>query len=287
MVVAASVGAARPAAACATCACGDPTLTVMGAEQPFEGRLRLSAAFDVRSEVVGVAAPITTAEQRLSLGLSYAALDWLQLAMTVPLARRRVVGQDLSADTVYNLGDLDLRARAILWRDQVFGPTHLLSVTAGLELPTMPVAERADGVRAPIAAQVGTASLDPLVGLSYAYFADPFSLYASSTVLIPTRGRLDLLAGPAWLSTVTAQLQPWPVLAFRLGLDARLDGPAYEGQVRDPDTGGFITFFSPEVVVSPLMDLVLRAALRLPVFDRLSGEHDEGPMVTLGVAYDL
>lgn len=277
----------RTAEACATCACGDPTLTVMGAEQPFEGRLRLSFGFDLRSESVGTTRVITTEEQRLSLGVSYAVWDWLQVALTVPLARRQVTDVDLSRDTVYNLGDLDLRARAILWRDRVFAPTHLIGLTAGLELPTTPRAVRDDGTPAPIEAQVGTASFDPLVGLSYAFFADPFSFYASSTVLVPTRGRFDLLAGPAWLNTVTAQLQPWTEVAFRLGLDARLDGVAREGDQPDNDTGGFITFLSPEVVVSPVMDLIVRAAVRLPIIDRLNGDHDEGPMVTLGVAYDL
>ncbi|MFP2933934.1 hypothetical protein ACLESO_54180, partial [Pyxidicoccus sp. 3LG] len=39
--------------ACATCACGDPTLTSMGAEQPFSGRLRLSSTLRAWGHTVG------------------------------------------------------------------------------------------------------------------------------------------------------------------------------------------------------------------------------------------
>jgi hypothetical protein len=36
--------AATPAMACASCGCGDPTLTGAGTEQPFRNRIRVSAA---------------------------------------------------------------------------------------------------------------------------------------------------------------------------------------------------------------------------------------------------
>jgi hypothetical protein len=276
----------REASACATCACGDPTLTVMGTEQPFAGRLRFSASFDLRSEAVGATAITRVEEQRLSLAASYAIVDWLQVSLSAPLVRKKVTAPDLSRDTVYNLGDLDLRARAVVFRDREFAPRHVLGLNAGAELPTSPHLSH-DGRALSLDAQAGTGSLDPLVGLSYAYFADPVSLYASATAMVSTRGHDDLLAGPALLGTITAQLQPFEVLAFRLGVDARLDGHALIGDERDLDTGGFIAFLSPELVISPVMDWVGRVAVRLPMIDRLNGDRDEGPMLTIGVAHDL
>ena len=41
------------ASACATCGCGDPTLTLMGAGQPFSGRLRLGAELRYRWDELG------------------------------------------------------------------------------------------------------------------------------------------------------------------------------------------------------------------------------------------
>ena len=273
--------------ACATCACGDPTLTVMGTEQPFAGRLRFSASFDLRSETSGVTERTSIEEQRLGFGTSYAIFDWLQVSLAVPLVRKHVTAPDLSTDTTYNLGDLDLRARAVVWRDRNFAPRHLLGFNIGAELPTTPLLEHDDGTALAIEAQAGTGSLDPMFGLSYAFFAHPLSLFASSTAMISTRGHHEILAGPALLTSITGQVQPFEVLAFRLGLDTRLDGPALIGDEVDEDTGGFIAFVSPEIVLSPYMDWVMRVALRVPVFDRLRGERDEGLMVTVGVAHDL
>ena len=273
--------------ACATCACGDPTLTVMGTEQPFAGRLRLSASFDLRSETSGLTERTSIEEQRLGFGTSYAIVDWLQVSLSVPLVRKHVTAPDLSTDTTYNLGDLDLRARAVVWRDRNFAPRHLLSFNVGAELPTTPLLEHNDGTSLAVEAQAGTGSLDPMFGLSYAFFANPISLFASTTAMISTRGHHEILAGPALLTSITAQVQPFEVLAFRLGLDTRVDAPALIGDEQDEDTGGFIAFVSPEVVLRAYMDWLVRVAIRVPVFHRLRGARDEGLMMTVGVAHDL
>jgi hypothetical protein len=54
---------ARDAWACAMCGCGDPTLTTMGAEQPFAGRLRLSSELRYRSDAIGDAPERTQIEE--------------------------------------------------------------------------------------------------------------------------------------------------------------------------------------------------------------------------------
>ena len=41
------------AMACSTCMVGDPTLTLMGAEKPYEDRLRFSLNYLSRSEELG------------------------------------------------------------------------------------------------------------------------------------------------------------------------------------------------------------------------------------------
>ncbi len=40
------------ASACATCLCGDPTLSAYDAEKPFAGRMRFSLSHLARSETV-------------------------------------------------------------------------------------------------------------------------------------------------------------------------------------------------------------------------------------------
>ena len=48
-----ALAASRLASACAACGCGDPTLSAVGAEKPYAGRLRLSLNTRYRSDTVG------------------------------------------------------------------------------------------------------------------------------------------------------------------------------------------------------------------------------------------
>jgi hypothetical protein len=74
----------------------------------------------------------------------------------------------------------------------------------------------------------------------------------------------------------------------RLGIDSRLEAESImEDGEHEPDTGGFIAYFSPEVVASPMTDLVVRALVRIPAINALNGRHDEGLIVVLGAMYDF
>jgi hypothetical protein len=42
-----------PAQACASCGCGDPTLTTLGTTKPFAGRLRAALQLAYRTDAVG------------------------------------------------------------------------------------------------------------------------------------------------------------------------------------------------------------------------------------------
>src|SRR4051812_833357 len=79
-----------PAQACAACGCGDPTLTVMGAEKPFAGRLRGALTLTHRSDDVGTVqlSQIRAVEERLEASVVYAPSDWLLLSATLPVLDR-------------------------------------------------------------------------------------------------------------------------------------------------------------------------------------------------------
>src|SRR3954454_6700037 len=53
LVVVALAALARPAAACATCGCGDPTLTSTGVEQPYKNRVRLALEERINDHIMG------------------------------------------------------------------------------------------------------------------------------------------------------------------------------------------------------------------------------------------
>ena len=245
------VGAARAAQACAICGCGDPTLTVMGAEQPFGGRLRLSSELRYRSDQIGSSADGTRfGEVRLDSAVAWAPTrDWM-LSATVPLLARDV-DQDALHQRTLTLGDLELTARRVVYRDRWFAPRHMVSLIAGLKLPTSPVERDATGQPLDVDAQPGTGSFDPLVGVAYAYFDHPRSAYASALVRLPSQGRSGVSVPASLRATLSVQRQMEMSFAFRLAVDARLDGTAHDNGVADEDSGGFIAFLSPGLLGEP------------------------------------
>ena len=286
----ATVAATAPTAhACAVCQCGDPTLTTMGSEKPFAGRLRLSLDMRYRTDHVGQPAidELDIHEERADLALSWAPREWLLLAADLPLVHRRVSYVNLARQSVTGPGDVELRAKAFVFRDRHFAPRHLVAVQVGASLPTAPLLRDGRGMALPSEAQLGTGGVSPLAGLSYGFFADPWSLYASAIGYLPIGSRAGLDQGASLRSTVAAQYQARTWLAGRLGVDTRLDARSVENGTDDPDSGGFIAYLSPEVVVSPAMDLLVSATVRVPVVNALRGAHQEGLIAQLAVTRDF
>jgi len=121
----------------------------------------------------------------------------------------------------------------------------------------------------------------------YARLGGPWSAYASVLAYLPTKGREGLEPAPTGRATVYGQAQPWPWLSIRLGTDMRLDGVWHENGVVSPDTGGFIAFLSPAVLLSPATDWVIQLAARIPVINALEGAHTEGTSASISLVVDL
>lgn len=288
---------AEAALACAACACGDPTLTVAGTEKPFAGRLRLALELQHRTDAVGRERVnrIELSEQRLELGVAWAPVEWLALSARLPVIRREVSFVNLERDLRTRPGDLEVRAQLFALRREGLSQRHVLAAHFGLGLPLAPAERDERGALLATELQPGTGSIDPLVGLSWSFFARPYSVYASTTLYVPTadlraeEGEAGALPrrGLSLRSSLAGQWDLAASFGVRLSLDTRLEQAAQLGGEAEPDSGGFITFASPELVISPVTDLVLRLAIRLPVLDGLVGDHDEGPMLFAGAAYDL
>ena len=275
--------------ACATCGCGDPTLTAVGNELPFAGRARLGLSFGYETSESGMAGRDLqrVAQTRLEASFSYAPARWLSFGITLPLVHREIDQVNLAHDTVSGTGDAEAYAKAYLYRDRAFAPHHLVAVSGGLRAPTAPERALADGQPMDVDLQTGTGSWTPLVGLSYTYLRAVWSFYGGAIAGGPTGGFGTYRPGSYVRGTVLAQLQPQESYALRLGIDARDEAPGEQEGMPIPDTGGLIAFASPGFAYSPLPDMLLVLEVRVPLLERLDGYQKEGPVFGLSAAYDL
>ncbi len=286
--VAVTVAGERAARACANCSCGDPTLTVLGTEQPFRNRIRAALEFRHRIDEVGQGpTALRLSEQRLDAQVAWAPNRRVFLLATVPSLRREIsYGGSLRRNS-WGIGDAELRAKIFLFQDRALAPRHLVAAVVGVKLPTAALERDQKGDLLPIEVQTGTGSWDPLAGLSYGFFAFPWLVYASTTVAVSTTGTSGFRASRSLHSTVSVQRHILNVLAFRLSADTRFDGKAIENGARVEDSGGFVAFASPQVLISPTMDLTVSLYARLAVLNRLDGRHVEPYVVGAAVAYDF
>lgn len=275
---------ASSARACSTCTVGDPTLTVMGAEQPTDGRLRFSSSLRWRRE--HVAQGPTLVERRVELGVAWSPIARLTLSLGLPLVSRRARFPNLAEERSLGLGDVDLRARVLLFRDRELSPRHLFAAVMGLELPT---AVRSAGPHDDDPEhQPGTRSWDPIVGLTYGHFAGAWSTHVLAVLLTPTsEGIADVRGGLSLRTSLRAQWQPWTVAGFALGTDVRIDGRERRESIRDDRTGGTVIYGTGGIVLAPTDDVVFDLRLSLPVWQRLRGGHVEGVVAFAGVTFDV
>ncbi|MBX3273032.1 MAG: hypothetical protein KF729_22405 [Sandaracinaceae bacterium] len=273
------------AAACASCGCGDPTLTTIGVGQPFAGRARVSLALEGRWDELGEGTVMGEASARLAA--SYAFDDRVALAASVPLLLRDLTWASQRHVTTLGLGDADVRARVVLLRDRSFAPSHLFGVALGVKLPTSIDQVDAHGARLPVVAQSGSGTIDPLIGLTYSHFADPFALFASATVALPFAGRYEESPGPSLFLSVAAQHRFDGHFSVRLGTDARLDAPALIGARTDPRTRHFSLFTAADLLVSPITDWIFQLGASVPVLQDSPQGRTEGVYFRLAVTADI
>lgn len=269
--------------ACATCAAGDPTLTVMGLEKPVRGRLRLSTQASYRWERQPSADVVD--QVRGELGLSWTAARWLVLSGSLPLVSSAVRGADLSEERGTGLGDLELRSRFVVGASRL--RTHLGGLVAGLALPTSPAVHLPDGDLAPDDVQTGTGSWTPVLGAWHGAFAGAWSTFTSAVIRTSTEGHGARSPGVVGLATLAVQWQPHPVVAPRLAVDARVAAADRVGDQVDHASGGWLVQLTPALLVAPAADWLLQASVAVPVAQGAARDAREGVSAWVALVVDL
>ena len=282
--------ASRRAEACATCNCGDPTLTATGVEQPYRNRVRAmvearTVEHDTGDELAGAREQAWAL--RTSALIAWSPLPRLTLAAQLPWLTEWL-RTDRGQETVGGLGDLEVSLRGVVLRDRRFAPRHLLSLVGGLKLPTGPFLRDSHGYPVADDDQPGTGSWDPFAGVSYAFFTGGLvSAFASAGYRVGTPGRRDYRRGSILTYAAWAQLQPFTWGALQVGVDGRY-ATADQVEGRDvPDTGGAVVRFMPALLASPRTDLLIRLAVAVPIVQVWNGRQKEGAEAGLSIIYDI
>jgi hypothetical protein len=280
---------AREAWACAVCGSGDPTLTVMGNEKPFQGRAR--AAVELRMGEVRVGQPgvseIGMSDERVELAAAYAPVRPLLLMIAVPLLFRQTSFPDGGRSRVATIGDVELRAKVFVWSTWRGPHKHEVALQGGVKAPSGPLQNDDHGAPLPAALQPGMGAVTPFAGVYYGLVRGPWSFYASATAYLPFPVRDTAHASDSLRSSGSVQRQVGRAFAARVGLDTRLEGTSETKGAPDPNSGGFVAYLSPALVVSPVEDLLVGAGVHAPFAQAFHGYHHESTIGVVSVYYDF
>lgn len=281
-----ALNAAR-ASACASCGCGDPTLTAMGFEKPFKHRIRI--ALETRG---GLHADPSSDERtlisRTTLSVSYSPTAWLSAAAQLPFAAAVTEAPTRQSRSVYGLGDLELMVRVLPLRDRRFAPRHLAGGLVGLKFPTGPRRTDSTGYPAPEDMQPGSGSWDGLFGLGYSYFGSAVAFFFSLSYRLTSPGYRDVLRGASLGGTALLQVPLGRRLALQGGLEAGLtERTRLAPEVWAPNRGGFLLSLSYGAVLALRPDWLLRLLVQSPIVQHWVGSQWESPTAILSLAVDL
>lgn len=280
--------APRASRACASCGCGDPTLTAMGIEKPFKNRVRLSleqrlGGFqDRRLEERALIS-------RTTLSASWSPTAWLTVAASLPMAAgelSQLREQTRAPRRVIGLGDLDLYVRGLVFRDRRFAPRHVVGVLAGLKFPTGPRVRDSSGYPAADDFQPGSGSWDPIFGANYGYFGD-LGVFVSFSYRHATTGRNEYRRGSVLGISAFVQRSVHRVISLGAGLELSHTQPDELRGAVLPETGGTVLALVPQALIALRTDWLLRAALQLPGGQFWNGAQTEYPTGILSLVIDL
>jgi len=275
--------------ACATCLCGDPTITTMGTEKPFAGRKRVGVDYLSRGETSadpGIS-ELVTDESRITYSFSYALNSEWMFAASLPLVTKEVTRFDTSHAQGSGMGDMDLSARWFIGKDRDFRPRYLWGAQFGLRVPTS-TEQTKDGVAIDIDAQPGVGATIPSMGLWFGRYAMPWFFYTSGSYQhAVTEGYQGYQAGDVVLLTGMAQYALNYGIAVQLSLDGRFKQHDKYHDVTDEDSGGVLIMASPGIAWTPIEDLVVNMSYQILVIEDPNGRQAEDPTFRIGVAYDF
>jgi hypothetical protein len=276
------------AIACSTCMVGDPTQSLMGAEKPFENRLRVSIDYMNRSEELGVAGvnEKIVDEQRITTNIAWAPNRRWMLGLSIPYVNRDLESFNLSDQSITSLGDISLTVKSFMQEKESF-QTHMYGLMGGVKFGTAKEQRDVNGVVYDFDVQTGQGADVLNLGGWYAHFRYPWMFYSSATYHIAGKGYQQFQAGDALVFNANAQWAQSQKLSWYIGAEGRYSDRDRFAGIEDADSGGTIVFLTPGLIYTLNDDLLLNAVIKLPAVESLNGDHDETTIFSIGITYDF
>ncbi|MFN7965587.1 MAG: hypothetical protein U0V87_07865 [Acidobacteriota bacterium] len=284
-----SLSGISPAIACSMCKCGDPTFNALGTQVFVADKLRFTvdwarfektAAEQPESSPQSANAPRIGAqasdavvnngeEMRVTFGLAYSVKDRLTVMASLPFAKHQLTGAGEALDS-RGLADPEFTGVVRVWRD--------VSAVVGVKTAWGRDELEAEGERLDQHLQPGTGSTDWTLGGSIVHqTGNVTAVYGSLMHRFTGSNRLGYEYGNSWLANIGVQRRFNRRFSGSLELNGRDAG---QDRINDADeidanSGGRVAYVSPRLLVHLGHDVVARAGLQVPVYERLDGVQDE------------
>lgn len=251
-------------------------------------RLRVTEAATLKEGTESVTDPkdqaVITFEEDLTF--VWGATRDLTLGITQPFLERRLrfdgPAGERRAISAAGPGDLTAVGVYRFFRRDVERGTTQLSFIGGLKLPSgatdvedsnLPRLTGRPDTRLPPSLQLGSGSVDGLVGLAGFHNTDRLSFYAGVQGKLNTEGAQDFQAGNSVFYDLAADyvLLPQRNMFVVLELNGVSTSRAEQAGRTVRDSGGQLLFISPGLQYLPLPYLILETSVQVPIYRDLNG----------------
>lgn len=273
---------ASTAWACVPCGSGDGVVPDGSFLRGVEGTGRVTAASRFsrwRSDGFDVA------ESRLAIGAAYAPIDGWLFSAELPLVGRDVVSPSLGRDTTLGLGDASVTARFSFFRDRSWAPTHTLTWSMSVAMPTATMLD-ADGQRLAIESQPGRGAWGVTSALAWSLAIDDVRAVTTLTGVAPFEGEGAERPGLSLRAGTLVAYQPVAALALLGGVEVRVDGPATLAGL-ERTSSPWLSLDAQVGAALRFEDLTVVFAVRLPVAAQHRGDYVDRPALDLNVMGDF
>ena len=270
--------------ACTSCLCGDPTLTTLGTEKPYAGRMQFGWEAIYREEETGQGPTLKEVDElRHTLSPSYWPNKKIGLAIALPVNSTLNLQLPNGADQQGSgVGDLELSARYYQWQNRRYNAGFIV----GMRLPTGSEQKAADGRVIDIDAQPAQGIYQARLGFWYSRYQYPWSYHASVISYAGlNEGFQGFDAGHQLTFNSIGQYAATQKISLMFGLEGRTGRADYFLDERDENSGGTIAYGVLGVVGKWGVSGLWHVKVQRDIYNRLNGAHQEPFVIYTGLGY--